>query len=72
MKRCSFITSKLLFLGFFVSAESILVDEKKIRAIKDWPAPKTVSKVSSFHELAAFYWRFIQISVILWQPILNA
>lgn len=51
---------KLLFLGFFVGADDIHVNEEKVRAIKDWLVPKTVSEVCSFHELATLYRRFIR------------
>ena len=35
MKKCTFCTDKLVFLGFFVSAQGIQVDEEKIMAIQD-------------------------------------
>jgi len=43
------MTRKLLFLGFVVGANGVKVDEKKVRAIRDWPTPKTFSDVRSFH-----------------------
>lgn len=48
LKKCSFLTSKLIFLGYVVSFEGIHVDEDKVKAIRDWPAPKNVSELNSF------------------------
>ena len=33
LKKCTFCTDKLVFLGFVVSAQGIQVDEKKVCAI---------------------------------------
>src|SRR5436190_13075011 len=60
MQKCTFCTDKLVFLGFVVSAQGIQVDEEEIRAIQEWPSPKSVSEVRSFHGLASFYRRFIK------------
>ncbi|CAA7040805.1 unnamed protein product [Microthlaspi erraticum] len=35
---------QLVFLGFVVGEEGIQVDEEKVRAIRDWPAPKSVTE----------------------------
>jgi hypothetical protein len=35
LKKCSFMTSKLLSLGFVVGAARVEVDKEKVRAIHD-------------------------------------
>ncbi|PIK33847.1 hypothetical protein BSL78_29335 [Apostichopus japonicus] len=59
LKKCTFCTDKLVFLGFVVSSQGLQVDEEKIRAIQEWPTPGNISQVRSFHGLASFYRRFV-------------
>ena len=35
LKKCVFLSKRLLFLGFIVSSEGIMVDDEKVRAIKE-------------------------------------
>jgi hypothetical protein len=60
LKKCTFYTDKLVFLGFVVSAQGIQVDEEKVRAIHNWPSPTSVGNVRSFHGLASFHWRIVK------------
>ncbi|KAI3448670.1 hypothetical protein Pfo_005335 [Paulownia fortunei] len=60
LKKCTFCTDKLVFLGFVVSAKGIEVDEENVNAIQDWPTPTTINQVRSFHGLASFYRRFVR------------
>nr|GEY10742.1 hypothetical protein [Tanacetum cinerariifolium] len=37
LKKCSFMTYKLILLGFVVSVDGIHVDDEKIKVIQEWP-----------------------------------
>jgi len=47
-KKCAFCTDLVVFLGFVVSSEGVYVDPEKVKAITEWPQPRTIREVQSF------------------------
>ena len=54
-KKCMFRTTEVDFLGVIVGCDRIKMDQEKVKAILEWPEPKTVKGVRSFLRLANFY-----------------
>ncbi|XP_010263723.1 PREDICTED: uncharacterized protein LOC104601919 [Nelumbo nucifera] len=49
LRKCTFMSDNLLFLGFIISKDGIKVNEEKVRAIREWPTPINVTDVRRFH-----------------------
>ena len=47
-----------MYLGFVILANGLKMDPKKVKVILEWPTPKNVGKVRSFHGLDSFYRMF--------------
>jgi len=58
-----------MFLGYVVTTQDIEMDEEKVKAIQDWPAPKSINEVRSFHGLASFYRHFVKDFSIIATPL---
>ncbi|GJX87806.1 putative reverse transcriptase domain-containing protein [Tanacetum coccineum] len=48
--KCKFWLPKVQFLDHVIDSKGIHVDPAKIESIKDWPSPKTPSKIRQFLE----------------------
>jgi hypothetical protein len=59
-EKCEFHVDKTEFLGFIVSPKGVTMDEKKLKAIREWESPSSVHDVQVFLGFANFYRRFIR------------
>jgi hypothetical protein len=58
LSKCSFYQKQIHYLGHIISKDGM--DPEKIEAIREWSAPKNVTKFISFMGLAVYYRRFIE------------
>ncbi|GJZ88381.1 reverse transcriptase domain-containing protein [Tanacetum coccineum] len=58
--KCKFWLREVQFLRHVINGDGIHVDHSKIEAVKNWKAPRTLSKVRSFLDLAGYYRRFVE------------
>jgi hypothetical protein len=69
--KCSFNQMSVEYLGLIISEGEIHIDPVKLKAIQDWPLPRTVKDVQKFLGFCNFYRRFVKdYSHIAW-PLFN-
>ncbi|MCG8045657.1 MAG: reverse transcriptase domain-containing protein, partial [Candidatus Thiodiazotropha endolucinida] len=68
-KKCSLLCTKVAFLGHEVSSQGIATDPAKIRAVREWPQPRTATEVRQFVGLASYYRKFIPNFATVCKPL---
>ena len=59
------------YLGLIISEGMVHMDEVKVKAIAQWPAPKNLCKLRGFLRFTNFYHRFIQDFARTARPLNN-
>ncbi|KAL0175452.1 hypothetical protein M9458_027782, partial [Cirrhinus mrigala] len=47
-EKCQFHQESIAFLGYVISPEGVAMDDAKVKAVRDWPRPKTLKELQRF------------------------
>lgn len=59
-EKCHFMQAEVLYLGHKCSERGVEPDDKLIQSVINFPRPKNIKQVQSFHGLANYYRKFIK------------
>lgn len=59
-EKCRFLRREICYLGHIITSEGVKPDPQKIRAVKEFPTPKSKKNVKQFLGLIGYYRRFIK------------
>ncbi|GBG68822.1 hypothetical protein CBR_g3516 [Chara braunii] len=71
LEKSEFFLSEISFLGYVVTVEGLKPDPRKVAAVREAPAPVTLTQVRAFLGLASYYRRFIRGFACLAKPLTN-
>lgn len=71
-KKCVFAKNPIEYFGHWVSAKGVEADSGKIKAMLQWPIPKSLRELRGFLGLTGYYWRFVHIIGPYLLPSLNS
>lgn len=68
LDKSEFLRKEVAFLGHVITPDGIKPNPSKIKAVQDYPLPKTIKEIRSFLGLVGYYRRFIQNFAKVVQP----
>jgi hypothetical protein len=57
--KCEFLRKEVSYLGHVIGPMGVRPDEKRVKAVRDFPEPKTTRELKGFLGLAGYYRRFV-------------
>lgn len=67
--KCDFMKDRVEFLGLDVSNRGISINEARVKAVLNWPTPKSVSEIRSFIGLLQYFRRFVKHFSAIARPL---
>jgi hypothetical protein len=71
LKKCNFVKTELVYLGFLISRDGLKMDQEKFKAIINWPTLRSIFKVRRFHGLERFYRKIVRNFSGICAPIME-
>ena len=69
--KCHFCLPAIHFLGHVVTKDGVLPDEDHVKAIKEYPQPRTTAEVYRFFGMAGYYRDFVPEFATISAPLLQ-
>src|SRR5437588_272711 len=70
-QKCSFNRTSVEYIGIIISEGELRMDPIKLKAVKDWPRPKTIKDIQKFLGFCNFYRRFVKDYSELARPLFD-
>jgi len=70
-EKCSFNQTSMEYLGLIISEGEIRMDPVKLKAVTNWPLPKTKKDIQKFLGFCNFYRHFVKDYSAIARPLFN-
>lgn len=71
LDKCEFLKKEVLYLGHTITKDGLKPNDDKIKAVLQFPLPKTPTEIKSFLGLVGYYRKFIKDFSKITQPLKN-
>lgn len=69
LDKCEFLRKEVLYLGHTITKNGLMPNNDKIKAVLNFPLPRTTTEIKSFLGLVGYYRKFIKDFAKLTQPL---
>jgi hypothetical protein len=69
--KCEFGMIEVLYLGHIIGEKGVQVHQEKIKAIMEWPTPKTFIELRGFLGICTYYMKFVKGFSQLCAPLID-
>lgn len=69
LKKCTFLTTSVEFLGFEIERDTVKPGKDKMKAVENFPVPTTVKNVRQFLGLTGYFRQFVQNYAAIAKPL---